>query len=69
MSVPTCAAQSEVSAATTWSGTATARGRPSWSGLLQLSLVTIPVKAYPATCTSHKVHFRSVAGTGVGLAR
>ena len=29
-------------------GSATAPGRPSWSGLLQLSLVGIPLKAYPA---------------------
>jgi DNA end-binding protein Ku len=36
-------------------------GRPSWSGLLQLSLVGIPLKAYPAVCASdgpscHQVH-------------
>jgi DNA end-binding protein Ku len=65
MSVPTCASASEVPATATWSGTASARGRPSWSGLLQLSLVTIPVKAYPATSTSHKVHFNQLhAGCG-----
>ena len=29
-------------------GSAAAPGRPSWSGLLQLSLVGIPLKAYPA---------------------
>ena len=28
--------------------TAGPRGRPSWSGLLRLSLVTVPVKAFPA---------------------
>lgn len=28
--------------------TAGPRGRPSWSGLLRLSLVTVPIKAYPA---------------------
>ena len=27
-------------------------GRPSWSGLLRLSLVTVPVKAYPAVSSS-----------------
>jgi DNA end-binding protein Ku len=65
MSVPTCAAKSELPAASTCSGTATAPGRPSWSGLVQLSLVTIPVKAYPAACTGHKVHFNQLhAGCG-----
>jgi DNA end-binding protein Ku len=29
-----------------------ARGRPSWSGLLRLSLVTVPVKAYAAVSSS-----------------
>jgi DNA end-binding protein Ku len=37
------------------------RGRASWSGLLRLSLVTVPVKAYPATATTpeqpcHQLH-------------
>ena len=37
------------------------RGRASWSGLLQLSLVTIPVKAYPASAAAgelpcHRLH-------------
>jgi DNA end-binding protein Ku len=37
------------------------RGRPSWSGLLRLSLVSVPVKAYPAVSTSsvtplHQLH-------------
>jgi DNA end-binding protein Ku len=36
-------------------------GRPSWSGLLQLSLVGIPLKAYPAVCANdgpsfHQLH-------------
>ncbi len=31
--------------------------RPTWSGLLQLSLVGIPVKAYAAVCTSEPGHF------------
>jgi DNA end-binding protein Ku len=39
----------------------TPRGRASWSGLLRLSLVAIPVKAYPATTTvaetsCHQLH-------------
>ena len=34
------------------------RGRASWSGLLRLSLVAVPVKAYPATSTTpeHRCH-------------
>jgi hypothetical protein len=35
-------------------------GRASWSGLLQLSLVTVPVNAYPATVSSHAVHFNQL---------
>ena len=35
---------------------ASPRGRASWSGLLRLSLVTIPVKAYPATTTTTETH-------------
>lgn len=35
-------------------------GRPSWSGLLQLSLVSVPVKAYPAVSTSDAVHFNQL---------
>ncbi len=47
------------------------RGRPSWSGLLRLSLVSVPVKAYPAvtsTSTSpfHLLHARSAALRQVG---
>ena len=33
------------------------RGRPSWSGLLRLSLVAVPVKAYPAVSTTTATHF------------
>ena len=41
------------------------RGRPSWSGLLRLSLVTVPVKAYPAVSTSSASHFHLLhAGCG-----
>ena len=32
------------------------RGRASWSGLLRLSLVAVPVKAYPAATTSQESH-------------
>src|SRR5262249_30757139 len=32
------------------------RGRASWSGLLRLSLVAVPVKAYPATTTTSETH-------------
>ncbi len=39
---------------------ATSRGRASWSGLLRLSLVTIPVKAYPAIQTSTETHCHQV---------
>jgi DNA end-binding protein Ku len=40
-------------------GTAPA-GRPSWSGLVQLSLVSVPVKAYPAVCTTETTHFNQL---------
>ena len=41
------------------------RGRASWSGLLQLSLVAVPVKAYPATVSGHDTHFNQLhAGCG-----
>src|ERR1700719_1395199 len=33
------------------------RGRPSWSGLLRLSLVAVPAKAYPAVSTTTATHF------------
>jgi DNA end-binding protein Ku len=43
------------------SATATSpRGRPSWSGLLRLSLVSVPVKAYPAVSTSSATHFHQM---------
>ena len=51
--------------ATAITGSSTARGRASWSGLLKLSLVNIPVKAYPAASTSQQVHFNQLhAGCG-----
>lgn len=34
--------------------------RPSWSGLLRLSLVAVPVKAYPAVATSDSVHLNQL---------
>ncbi len=40
--------------------TAAPRGRASWSGLLRLSLVTIPVKAYPATTTTSETHCHQI---------
>jgi DNA end-binding protein Ku len=44
---------------------AASRGRASWSGLLKLSLVAVPVKAYPATVSSHEVHLNQLhAGCG-----
>jgi DNA end-binding protein Ku len=41
------------------------RGRPSWSGLLRLSLVSLPVKAYPAVSSTSACHFHLLhAGCG-----
>jgi hypothetical protein len=41
------------------------RGRASWSGLVRLSLVAIPVKAYPATSTAPEACFHQLhAGCG-----
>jgi DNA end-binding protein Ku len=41
------------------------RGRASWSGLLRISLVAVPVKAYPAANTSQHSHFNQLhAGCG-----
>jgi DNA end-binding protein Ku len=36
------------------------RGRASWSGILRLSLVAVPVKAYPATSSSDAIHFNQL---------
>jgi DNA end-binding protein Ku len=45
-----------------------ARGRPSWSGLLRLSLVTIPVRAFAAVRASAASHFHLLhAGCGQRL--
>lgn len=35
-------------------------GRPSWSGLLRLSLVAVPVKAYPALASTSASHFHQL---------
>jgi DNA end-binding protein Ku len=44
------------------------RGRPSWSGLLRLSLVALPVKAYPAVAGKTVSHFHLLhAGCGQRL--
>jgi DNA end-binding protein Ku len=46
-------------------GSASTRGRASWSGVLRLSLVAVPIKAYPAASTSQQVHFNQLhAGCG-----
>ena len=36
------------------------RGRASWSGMLRLSLVAVPVKAYPAASSSEAIHFNQL---------
>jgi len=36
------------------------RGRASWTGLLQVSLVAVPVKAYPAISTTDTIHFNQL---------
>src|SRR5262245_50990259 len=44
------------------------RGRPSWSGLLRLSLVALPVRAYPAVASKTVSHFHLLhAGCGQRL--
>jgi DNA end-binding protein Ku len=52
-----------------WTSAASApRGRPSWSGLLRLSLVALPVKAYPAVASKTVSHFHLLhAGCGQRL--
>ena len=40
--------------------TAGPSGRPSWSGLLRLSLVTVPVKAYPAHNSAAAIQFNQL---------
>src|SRR3990172_5343814 len=36
------------------------RGRASWTGILQVSLVAVPVKAYPATSTTEALRFNQL---------
>ncbi|MBI3407625.1 MAG: hypothetical protein HY040_04625, partial [Planctomycetes bacterium] len=36
------------------------RGRPSWSGLLRLSLVAIPIKAYPVLNRAAAIEFNQL---------
>ena len=62
MSTAICERADELDAATAAppaqpAGAPPARGRPSWSGLLRLSLVAVPVKAYPAVSTTTATHF------------
>jgi DNA end-binding protein Ku len=41
------------------------RGRASWSGLLRLSLLTFPVKAYPVAVSGQEIHLNQLhAGCG-----
>jgi DNA end-binding protein Ku len=53
-------AASPPATATLPTNASTPRGRPSWSGILRLSLVTVPVKAYPATSSSDAIHFHQL---------
>ena len=53
-------AASPLPTATLPTNASTPRGRPSWSGLLRFSLVTVPVKAYPATSSSDAIHFHQL---------
>jgi len=42
-----------------------ARARASWSGLLRLSLVTVPIKAYPVIASGEEIHLNQLhAGCG-----
>ena len=38
------------------------RGRASWTGILQVSLVSVPVKAYPAVSTTDTIRFNQLHG-------
>jgi DNA end-binding protein Ku len=52
------------SAPASW-GAPPSRGRPSWSGLLRLSLVSVPIKAYASTSSTNAAHFHLLhAGCG-----
>lgn len=41
---------------------APSRGRASWTGILQVSLVSVPVKAYPAVSTTDTIRFNQLHG-------
>jgi DNA end-binding protein Ku len=58
----------QVTTTTPTSAPSAPRGRPSWSGLLRLSLVALPVRAYPAVATKTVSHFHLLhAGCGQRL--
>ena len=59
---PEGAAAETGAAPATPAGTPGPRGRSSWSGLLRLSLVAVPVKAYPALGSSAAIHFNQLHG-------
>ena len=66
MIASSCPPQANPVAPTSAAGTP--RGRPSWSGLLRLSLVALPVKAYPAVAGKTVSHFHLLhAGCGQRL--
>jgi DNA end-binding protein Ku len=70
MNAPTSASQADPAAQQSGTDLSVAsaagpRGRASWSGLLKLSLVAVPVKAYPATSSSQEIHLNQLhAGCG-----
>ena len=43
-----------------FAGTSSQRGRPSWSGLLRLSLLAVPIKAYPVHNSSASIPFHQL---------
>jgi DNA end-binding protein Ku len=66
MSASSCPPQ--VTIPTPTSAASAPRGRPSWSGLLRLSFVALPVKAYPAVAGKTVSHFHLLhAGCGQRL--
>jgi hypothetical protein len=46
-------------------GAPPARGRPSWSGLLRLRLVSVPVKAYPAVSSTTTNREKTIGDMGI----
>ena len=66
MSASSCPPQPTTN--TSMSSASPPRGRPTWSGLLRLSLVALPVKAYPAVAGKTVSHFHLLhAGCGQRL--